>query len=782
MSKKQKGKKEDLSGFNLDKEEEILKKIAQKNEVEIEQEPIQATGARPQNLFSADVFQKAQNATAESKKAKKKKMKAEQEVPKGKANKEDEEEDEEDDDDDEEEEAKEGATPEDEQELLKKKEKERLAREHEKRAAMSGPAKKSERLKVQRGFQATEKAPNAAKTAREEEKARKAAKKAAGEDDDVLIKERPTKLWNVCLTLFLLLLTGLLLFSKFQQEKFQKMARYNRGDTPQEDLYELLEVDSSVNPQELKKQYKKLAITWHPDKNPGCGQPCNEKFEKVHKAYEILSDPEKRKNYDENSGVFSPIKSKTVSLTMNNYRRLVEESNDIWIIQVYEDGHPMCISIADTWDAVAKSYNGVIKFGRVNAVNQNDLLNSLPYKITLFPTILAVVPGQYPDIFTWSRYNLELSLKRFIDQNIINFIHDIKEKDYQEKFGNQAQERFASSPRKSDVIYLTTADKTPIFYKYAAFQLHEIYDFYQTPFGEATKIRKSVEKAKLDYIVNVDQLKDENRQERYERNSFYFQKAEGSGSISNYLTQVLEFVKFNTLTVLDKHLYAEFCGGTGMGNDGDEYQFEDELKPSICILLLKGSHDETLQKNIYEIQKYQKVQSQKLYHNIINGESLFENYQHIRFGIIDVNRQPKFKRIVEEFSAKNEHSFPTVMAFIHENGKYFNWDGSSDLIDFIERINHGDDTLDAQYGSEILNSRLLNEFLFSKNENIFTSFYKGLRETLGDYKILLALVVIISMNSFLLKKTFGAAVVNGFVLYFLLSVVLSIFGTYQEMF
>ena len=56
------------------------------------------------------------------------------------------------------------------------------------------------------------------------------------------------------------------------------------------------------------------------------------------------------------------------------------------------------------------------------------------------------------------------------------------------------------------------------------------------------------------------------------------------------------------------------------------------------------------------------------------------------------------------------------------------------MIDFIERINHNDDTLDvkrilfsrgiiflkAQYGSEVLNSRLLNEFLFARNENIFT--------------------------------------------------------------
>ena len=50
----------------------------------------------------------------------------------------------------------------------------------------------------------------------------------------------------------------------------------------------------------------------------------------------------------------------------------------------------------------------------------------------------------------------------------------------------------------------------------------------------------------MDFIVNVDHLKDENKQERYERNTFYFQQT--GGKTSDYLTQVLEFVKFNTLT------------------------------------------------------------------------------------------------------------------------------------------------------------------------------------------------------------------------------------------
>lgn len=61
-----------------------------------------------------------------------------------------------------------------------------------------------------------------------------------------------------------------------------------------QDLYEVLQIDPSASIRDIKKQYNKLALAWHPDKNPSCGQPCLEKFDKITKAYEVLSDPEKR--------------------------------------------------------------------------------------------------------------------------------------------------------------------------------------------------------------------------------------------------------------------------------------------------------------------------------------------------------------------------------------------------------------------------------------------------------------------------------------------------------
>lgn len=63
------------------------------------------------------------------------------------------------------------------------------------------------------------------------------------------------------------------------------------------DYYEVLGLKKGAKPDEIKRAYRKLAVRYHPDKNPG-DRTAEEKFKQINEAYAVLSDPQKRQQYD----------------------------------------------------------------------------------------------------------------------------------------------------------------------------------------------------------------------------------------------------------------------------------------------------------------------------------------------------------------------------------------------------------------------------------------------------------------------------------------------------
>src|SRR6195952_1550150 len=83
------------------------------------------------------------------------------------------------------------------------------------------------------------------------------------------------------------------------------------------DYYEILSCTKSSSAEEIKKSYRKVAMQYHPDRNPG-DKAAEEKFKEAAEAYEILSDADKRAQYDRfGHSAFSPGRGGAGSHGMN---------------------------------------------------------------------------------------------------------------------------------------------------------------------------------------------------------------------------------------------------------------------------------------------------------------------------------------------------------------------------------------------------------------------------------------------------------------------------------
>ncbi|XP_068345308.1 uncharacterized protein [Pyrus communis] len=65
------------------------------------------------------------------------------------------------------------------------------------------------------------------------------------------------------------------------------------------DYYSVLKVNKNATEDDIKKAYRKLAMKWHPDKNPNDKKEAEARFKQISEAYEVLSDPQKRQVYDQ---------------------------------------------------------------------------------------------------------------------------------------------------------------------------------------------------------------------------------------------------------------------------------------------------------------------------------------------------------------------------------------------------------------------------------------------------------------------------------------------------
>lgn len=174
------------------------------------------------------------------------------------------------------------------------------------------------------------------------------------------------------------------------------------------DFYEILNVPRSASTKEIRKAFKKLAVSEHPDKKTD-DPKAHEKFLKITRAYEVLKDDQLRKKYDlhgeeglkedfqggqhyeswsfyqEEFGIYDD-DPEIITLSLSDFEQSVEGTQDLWFINFYSPHCSHCHHLAPTWREVARELDGVVRIGAVNC--QDDWQICRMQGIRSYPSLL----------------------------------------------------------------------------------------------------------------------------------------------------------------------------------------------------------------------------------------------------------------------------------------------------------------------------------------------------------------------------------------------------------
>ncbi|XP_051160917.1 dnaJ homolog subfamily C member 10-like [Leptopilina boulardi] len=174
------------------------------------------------------------------------------------------------------------------------------------------------------------------------------------------------------------------------------------------DYYELLGLQRTADQREIRRAFKKLAVTQHPDKNTD-DPKAHDNFVKLTRAYEVLKDPDLRKKYDihgeegldnnnnrrnqyhswtyyqNNFGIYDD-DPQIMTLNRNDYFESVLDSEKMWLVNFYSPMCSHCHHLAPVWRKVAKELEGVIRVAAVNCEDDWQLCNKIG--IQSYPTLM----------------------------------------------------------------------------------------------------------------------------------------------------------------------------------------------------------------------------------------------------------------------------------------------------------------------------------------------------------------------------------------------------------
>ncbi|KAM9305040.1 dnaJ homolog subfamily C member 10 [Gastrophryne carolinensis] len=224
-----------------------------------------------------------------------------------------------------------------------------------------------------------------------------------------------------------------------------------------QDYYSLLGVSRASSSREIRQAFKKLALKYHPDKNPN-DPTANDRFLKINRAYEVLKDEDLRKKYDKygEKGLEDQQSGGGRYESWNYYRYdfgIYDDdleiftldkadfdgainSGELWFINFYSPRCSHCHSLAPTWRAFAKEMDGAVRVGAVNCADNQGLCRQ--QGIGGYPSLYLFKSGKNP-----IKYNGDRSLEDLVNFAMKHVSSTVTEL-WAGNFRNSVEKSFAS--------------------------------------------------------------------------------------------------------------------------------------------------------------------------------------------------------------------------------------------------------------------------------------------------------------------------------------------------